>query len=160
MRAGSETGAALTSADRLHTLRWPHPPPHMSQAFLGVLQLLQKGNPLSLVQQYGERYRLLAADGYASWMDYLLDQASCQSRGLGDSCLCAFEGFGWQPPVCDPGAVAGGSCDSHLCTTSVLQLGVCQLCASRTCFHDRYRLPCGGLDCPVICTPVPCPSCR
>ncbi len=46
------------------------------QAFLGVLQLLQKGNPLSLVQQYGELYRLLAADGYASWLDYLLDQAS------------------------------------------------------------------------------------
>ena len=46
------------------------------QAFLGVLQLLQKGNPLSLVQQYGELYRLLAADGYSSWLDYLLDQAS------------------------------------------------------------------------------------
>ncbi|KAL4426710.1 hypothetical protein ABPG77_004766 [Micractinium sp. CCAP 211/92] len=49
-----------------------------AQAFLGVLQLLQKGNPLLLVQQYGELYRLLAADDYASWQDYLLDQA----RGL------------------------------------------------------------------------------
>ncbi|KAL4458713.1 hypothetical protein ABPG75_013578 [Micractinium tetrahymenae] len=45
-----------------------------AQAFLGVLQLLQKGNPLLLVQQYGELYRLLAADDYASWQDYLLDQ--------------------------------------------------------------------------------------
>lgn len=45
-----------------------------AQAFLGVLQLLQKGNPLLLAQQYGELYRLLAADEYASWQDYLLDQ--------------------------------------------------------------------------------------
>lgn len=57
----------------------PYPCPcsfghHGAQAFLGVLQLLQKGNPLLLAQQYGELYRLLAADEYASWQDYLLDQ--------------------------------------------------------------------------------------
>jgi hypothetical protein len=44
------------------------------QAFLSVVQLLQKGNPLLLVQSYGELYRLLAADDYASWQDYLLEQ--------------------------------------------------------------------------------------
>lgn len=52
----------------------PLPPPCRLQAFLSVLQLLQKGNPLSLVQAAGELYRLLAADGHASWQDYLLDQ--------------------------------------------------------------------------------------
>lgn len=56
--------------------------PASTQAFLGVLQLLQKGNPLSLMQQYGELYRLLATDGYASWLDYLLDQASCATEGV------------------------------------------------------------------------------
>lgn len=49
-----------------------------AQAFLSVLQLLQKGNPLALTQQYGELFRLLAADGYGSWMDYLLDQVGSQ----------------------------------------------------------------------------------
>ena len=46
------------------------------QAFLAILQLLQKGNPLLLVQQYGELYRLLVAEDCSSWQDYLLDQAS------------------------------------------------------------------------------------
>lgn len=45
-----------------------------AQAFLGVLSLLQKGNPLLLIQQHGELCRLLAADGYTSWEDCLLDQ--------------------------------------------------------------------------------------
>lgn len=45
-----------------------------AQAFLGVLQLLQKGNLLMLTQQYSEFYRLLALDEYASWGDYLVDQ--------------------------------------------------------------------------------------
>lgn len=52
----------------------PRTPRLLPQAFLVVLQLLQKGNPLTLVQQAGELYRLLAADGHASWQDYLLDQ--------------------------------------------------------------------------------------
>jgi hypothetical protein len=51
-----------------------------AQAFLGCLQLLQKGNPLVLLQQYGELYRLLAAEEYASWQDYLLDQVHTLSK--------------------------------------------------------------------------------
>ncbi|PSC71126.1 ATPase (AAA+ superfamily) [Micractinium conductrix] len=45
-----------------------------AQSFLGVLQLLQKGNPLALVQSYGELYRSLAADEAPSWGDHLLNE--------------------------------------------------------------------------------------
>ncbi len=45
-----------------------------AQAFLSLLMHLQKGSPLKLLEHYGELYRALAADGKASWQDYLLDQ--------------------------------------------------------------------------------------
>lgn len=48
-----------------------------AQAFLSVVQLLQKGSPLALLAAHGELYRLLADGGHASWLDYVLDQASC-----------------------------------------------------------------------------------
>ena len=66
----SSAAPALANRHRL-------PAVFLVQAFLGVLTLLQKGSPLVLVQQYGEMYRQLAADDYASWQDYLLDQVSC-----------------------------------------------------------------------------------
>ena len=56
-----------------------------SQSFLGVLQLLQKGNPLALVQSYGELYRSLAADEAPSWGDHLLNEVGA---GLGWDVVC------------------------------------------------------------------------
>lgn len=49
-----------------------HRPAH---AFLDVLLHLQKGSPLKLTEHYGELYKGLAADGWASWQDFLVDHA-------------------------------------------------------------------------------------
>lgn len=80
-----------------------------TQAFLGVLQLLQKGNPLSLMQQYGELYRLLAADGYASWLDYLLDQASGATQSVCSQLVACSR------TVLQLGLAAPSGCESWLC---------------------------------------------
>ena len=71
----------MLCACSLHTLVVSFP----LQAFLGILQLLQKGNPLLLVQQYGELYRLLVAEDCASWQDYLLDQVLFQFSSVSPS---------------------------------------------------------------------------
>ena len=45
-----------------------------AQACLSVLAHLQQGAPNKLLEHFGELYRLLAADGYGSWKEYLVDQ--------------------------------------------------------------------------------------
>lgn len=45
-----------------------------SQAFLRLLQYLQRGTPQQLLEAYGDLYNQLALAGHSSWMDYVLDQ--------------------------------------------------------------------------------------
>lgn len=45
-----------------------------SQAFLRLLAHVQKGTTPQLLDAYGEFYGHLAGGGFASWMDYVLDQ--------------------------------------------------------------------------------------
>ena len=79
--ASCHSNLTMLCASSLHTRVGSFP----LQAFLGILQLLQKGNPLLLVQQYGELYRLLVAEDCASWQDYLLDQVLCQFSSFSPS---------------------------------------------------------------------------
>ncbi len=46
----------------------------VSQAFLRLLQYLQRGTAQQLLEAYGDLYTQLALAGYTSWMDYVLDQ--------------------------------------------------------------------------------------
>lgn len=47
-----------------------------SQAFLRLLQYLQRGTAQQLLEAYGDLYNQLALAGHSSWMDYVLEQVS------------------------------------------------------------------------------------
>lgn len=54
-----------------------------SQAFLRLLQYLQRGTAQQLLEAYGDLYNQLALAGHSSWMDYVLEQVLlwCYVRG-------------------------------------------------------------------------------
>lgn len=53
-----------------------------SQAFLRLLQYLQRGTAQQLLEAYGDLYNQLALAGYTSWMDYVLDQVPGDRMGM------------------------------------------------------------------------------
>lgn len=91
------------------------------QAFLSLLLHLQKGSPEKLLEHYGELFRCLAAEGKASWQDYILDQvrrmavgASVQLGACGARRKLPARGPGWTSSSGLPCAPAAGALPATL----------------------------------------------